>query len=135
MTQDMLTGELTAEMLLRLATFADSHQAYQLDEDKITDLSELDQDTEIVTLVGTWCPDCYREVPRLIKILASLNSPHISTRYIGLDRDKRDKQGLGAKFEFSRIPTIIIMQNNQEVGRIVERPNTSLEQALLDILF
>ncbi|ABE53743.1 conserved hypothetical protein [Shewanella denitrificans OS217] len=135
MTQDMLTGELTPEMLLSLATFADSHQAYQLDEDKIADLSELTQDTEIVTLVGTWCPDCYREVPRLIKILASLNSPHISTRYIGLDRDKRDKQGLGAKFEFSRIPTIIIMQNNQEVGRIVERPNTSLEQALLDILF
>jgi thiol-disulfide isomerase/thioredoxin len=135
MTQEMLTGELTTEMMLKLPVFADSYQDYQLDEEKITDLSELTQETEIITLVGTWCPDCYREVPRLIKILASLNSPHITTRYIGLDKDKRDKQGLGAKFEFSRIPTIIIMQNNQEVGRIVERPDTSLEQALLDILF
>ncbi|MBB1270000.1 thioredoxin family protein [Shewanella sp. SR44-3] len=135
MTNEMLIGELTPEMMLKLPVFSDSYQDYQLDADKLTDLNELTQDTEIVTIVGTWCPDCYREVPRLIKVLACLNSPHITARYIGVDRAKLDEQGLAAKFEFSRIPTIIIKQNNQEVGRIIERPATSLEQALLDILF
>jgi len=55
-------------------------------------------------------------------------------RYIGVDRQKKDPEGLAAQYDFQRIPTFIVLQDGKEIGRIVERPEVSLEQDLAKIL-
>lgn len=135
MQHAIVTGELAPQELLdTLAVFNESFQAYTVDEIALETLKNLTHETEIITIVGTWCPDCFREVPRLIKLLAHLDNPKIKARYIGVDRNKLDDAGLAAQFDFSRIPTIIVRQKGQEIGRIVESPALSLEQDLLKIL-
>lgn len=135
MKSNIITGELAPQTLLNtLAVFNESYQAYAVDDAQLAAVKDLTQATEIITILGTWCPDCFREVPRLIKLLEKLDNPLIQARYLGVDRSKQDSSGLAAQFEFNRIPTIIVRQGGREIGRIVEQPKHSLQQDLAAIL-
>lgn len=131
----ILTGIVEAQHLVKdLNEFATGYKSYQVDTASITPLKELAEPTEIIVIIGTWCPDCHRETPRFIRIMEEVANPNIKVTYIGVDRTKQDPEGLAAKYEFTRIPTFIIQQKGKEIGRIVERPTVSLEKDLVDIL-
>jgi thiol-disulfide isomerase/thioredoxin len=101
-----------------------------LDELKQTDIS----DYSITIVLGTWCPDSRREVPRFMKIADMWGFPEEKIRFLGVDINKiaplADYPALGIE----RVPTFIFYKNNSEVGRIIEVPVTSLEQDTRDIL-
>ncbi|MGS0692291.1 thioredoxin family protein [Shewanella sp. 30m-9] len=131
----ILTGTVEAQkMVTELADFKEGYADYKVDSAAIAPLKDISTATEITVIIGTWCPDCHRETPRFIRIMEELNNPNIKVTYIGVDRAKQDPEGLAAKYEFTRIPTIIVEQDNKEVGRIVERPEVSLEVDLANIL-
>lgn len=131
----ILTGIVEAQYLVtELNEFADGYKSYQVDTAAITPLKNITEPTEIIVIIGTWCPDCHRETPRFIRIMEQVANPNIKVTYIGVDRAKQDPEGLAAKYEFKRIPTFIVQQQGKEISRIVERPTVSLEQDLADIL-
>ncbi|MBR9727525.1 thioredoxin family protein [Shewanella intestini] len=107
---------------------------YSSDSNVIEQLKKIDTPTEIVVIIGTWCPDCHRETPRFIKIMEQVNNPNINVKFIGVDRKKADAEGLAAQYEFTRIPTFIVQQDNKTIGTIIERPTVTLEQDLYNIL-
>ncbi|MCB4234942.1 hypothetical protein LDL59_07065 [Kaistella anthropi] len=43
----------------------------------------------ITVVMGTWCEDSYREVPRLMKILESMNFPEQKLKIIAVNRKKK----------------------------------------------
>jgi thiol-disulfide isomerase/thioredoxin len=88
----------------------------------------------IKIVMGTWCPDSRREVPRLMKILDLWQFPKPDVTFIGVDDAKRSPVGDYDKLDIQRVPTIIIYKNNIEAGRIIENPVTSLEQDMVNIL-
>lgn len=131
----ILTGKVEAQYLVtELNEFAEGYKSYQVDTAAITPLKNISVPTEIIVIIGTWCPDCHRETPRFIRIMEQVANPNIKVTYIGVDRTKQDPEGLAAKYQFTRIPTFIIQQQGKEIGRIVERPTVSLEQDLAAIL-
>lgn len=116
-------------------------QAYQLEKEKyqpdntiIKKLKEHSSDTEIIVFLGTWCPDCQREVPRFLKIVELAHNSHINYKLLGLDRSKRDSGGLAESHQIEFVPTFVVLQNKQEIGRIVETPIVSIEHDLDEIL-
>ncbi|GIU27544.1 thioredoxin family protein [Shewanella sp. MBTL60-007] len=130
----ILTGAVTHQELNEFDWFNDEYKNYKTDAAIIAKLQKVDKPTQVTVIIGTWCPDCHRETPRFIRIIEEINNPNIKVAYIGVDRAKQDPDGLAAKYEFTRIPTFIIEQDNKEVGRIVERPEVSLEADLAKIL-
>lgn len=131
----ILTGEVKAQKLVtELEEFSEGYKSYQVDGPAIAPLAKVKTPTEIVVIIGTWCPDCHRETPRFIRIMEEANNANIKVTFIGVDRKKQDPQGLAAKYDFQRIPTFIIQQEGKEIGRIVERPTESLEKDLAKIL-
>jgi thiol-disulfide isomerase/thioredoxin len=88
----------------------------------------------ILLFVGSWCPDCKREVPRLWKIADQAGLPGSTFEIHGLDRTKTDAEGLTAKWNVHFVPTAIVLRSGRELGRIVERPAVTLENDLLHIL-
>lgn len=131
----ILTGQVASQTLVtELEEFTHGYKEYQVDTAAITPLKGIKEPTEIVVIIGTWCPDCHRETPRFIRIMEEVNNPNIKVTFIGVDRKKQDPEGLAAQYEFTRIPTFIVMQKGEEVGRIIERPETSLEIDLAKIL-
>jgi tetratricopeptide (TPR) repeat protein len=94
---------------------------------------------KIKILLGTWCGDSKREVPRMTKLLNQLSFPVQNIELIGLnDSSAVYKQGPNheeAGLEVYRVPTFIILDaNNKEVARINEYPAETLERDLLKIL-
>ncbi len=131
----ILTGIVEAPTLIKdIKEMAEGYQSYQVDTASIEPLKKVTEPTEIVVIIGTWCPDCHRETPRFMRIMEAVANPNIKVTYIGVDRAKTDPEGLAAKYDFKRIPTFIIQQKGKEIGRIVERPTVSLEKDLAEIL-
>jgi len=87
---------------------------------------ELPQDTSVWLFFGTWCHDSQREVPRLLKLLEAAGLGEESLKLIGLDYRKREPGGRASEFNVRYTPTAVFMRGGVEVGRIVERPTTSL---------
>lgn len=129
----ILTGLLQMSDLAQQPNYGELMQAYQPDAEIIAKLKQIDTPTEIIVIMATWCPDCHRETPRMAKVLAEVNNPNISVKYIGVDRQKQDADGLSAQYEFKRIPTFIVQQDGKELGRIVESTKVSSEADLLAI--
>jgi tetratricopeptide (TPR) repeat protein len=87
---------------------------------------------------GTWCGDSRRQVPRLLRILDRAGFDERRLLMVGLsDRPMEFKKSPGnseAKRLIHRTPTIVVLREGAEIGRIVETPTTSLEADLLAIL-
>jgi thiol-disulfide isomerase/thioredoxin len=108
---------------------------YQLNTDAINKLLEINkEDIKIKIVMGTWCPDSRREVPRFMRVLDAWQFPVAKVTFIGVDDAKLSPVGEYVKLEIRRVPTFIIYKNNIEAGRIIENPATSLEQDMVNIL-
>ncbi len=108
---------------------------YQVNTSAINSL--LDTDKEGITIkivMGTWCPDSRREVPRFMRVLDIWQFPSSKVTFIGVDEDKLSPVGEYSSLDIQRVPTFIIYKNNIEKGRIIENPVTSLEQDIVNIL-
>jgi thiol-disulfide isomerase/thioredoxin len=91
-------------------------------------------DISIKIVLGTWCPDSRREVPRFMKIIDLWGFPSEKLIFVGVDNSKIAPVGGYDTLAIERVPTFIFLQNKVETGRIIENPVTSLEQDMLNIL-
>jgi len=108
---------------------------FQPDPSVMTEIMKLDTTGLRITVVmGTWCPDSRREVPRFFKIIELWGFPKNKIRMIGVDIDKIAPLDDFSFLDIHRVPTFIFYKNNIEAGRIIENPVTSLEQDMVKIL-
>ena len=84
-------------------------------------------------MFGTWCHDSKREVPRMLRILDSAGVGTEQISLIGVDINKTEPKGREKLYNLRNTPTLILLKNGKEVGRIIERPNVSLEADLIGL--
>lgn len=131
----ILTGWLTEDKLFaEFPGYKQEMQDYQPADSIIKQIDALNKDIHLLMILGTYCPDCKREVPRLLKIINSLHQTGIQYKMFGLNRANADKSGMREKYGIEYIPTFIFYENDNELGRIIETPMISLENDLLEIL-
>jgi thiol-disulfide isomerase/thioredoxin len=115
--------------------FISGYDDYKYNSDAVDKLKEIGKsDLTIKIVMGTWCPDSRREVPRFIRVLNAVNFSPDKIRMIGVDNEKNSPIENYDSLDIQRVPTFIIYKNNIEVGRIIENPTTSLEQDMVNIL-
>ncbi len=115
--------------------FDKEYSSYRLNDSLIKILEGLDLSGLNITIVmGTWCPDSRREVPRFYKITDALHIPDDHIRVIYVDRDKTAPVDGLAALNIERVPTFIFYISGKEAGRIVETPEISLEADMKNIL-
>jgi thiol-disulfide isomerase/thioredoxin len=108
---------------------------YQPDAGTVNKLTVIGTDDLTIKIVmGTWCPDSRREVPRLMRILDLWKFPADKITFIGVDNAKLSPVGEYTNLNIQRVPTFIFYKKNIEAGRIIENPVTSLEQDIVNIL-
>ena len=108
---------------------------YKVKPEVLSKLQEINkEEISIKIVMGIWCPDSRREVPRFMKILDEWKFPASKVIFIGVDDAKQSPVGEYLKLDIQRVPTFIIYKNNIEAGRIIENPTTSLEQDMVNIL-
>jgi thiol-disulfide isomerase/thioredoxin len=115
--------------------FYNGYDDYQINQDALKTLQGIDKEgLRIKIVMGTWCPDSRREVPRFVRVLDMWNFPSGMVTFIGVDNGKLCPVAEYTQLEIDRVPTIIFYKNNIEAGRIIENPVTSLEQDMVNIL-
>jgi len=111
------------------------YDSYQPDKNAINELLKISkEDITIKIILGTWCPDSRREVPRFMRTIDFWQFSRENITFIGVDNAKESPVGEYYKLGIQRVPTFIIYKKNFEAGRIIEYPVTSLEQDMVNIL-
>jgi len=119
---------------------------------KIRELLETkNEKLKIVALGADWCPDCNRNVPRMIKIVKLMKRKDVDLKILyGIMVNALHKPGekiwhkkrsppeaIDPKFNLQKIPTFYFFNSTGEyLGVIVENPklSASLEEEILLIL-
>ena len=115
--------------------YVKEYDEYLFNSQVVNELTVLSKDGITIKIVlGTWCPDSRREVPRFMRILDLWQFPLANITFIGVDNAKLSPVGEYEKLDIQRVPTFILYKNNIEAGRIIENPTTSLEQDMVNIL-
>lgn len=85
-------------------------------------------------VLGNWCEDSQREVPRLMKMLGTLPMSNVPVTYYLVNREKYCADPEVQKLDVKFVPAIIIYRNDKELGRIIETPEGSLEAHIVKIV-
>lgn len=117
-----------------LSWFQQNYDAYQINWEFLPRADSSFKTLTFTIVMGTWCPDSRREVPRFYKILDTLGIADDQIILINVDRSKRTPNGEETGLDIQNIPTFIIYWNGTEIGRIVESPEETLESDLEFIL-
>lgn len=113
--------------------FTPEYSNYQVDKNTLDSLMLEDlTNIKIIVVIGTWCHDSQRETPRLVKILKYIKFDN--TVAIGVNREKQAEGTEVPDLNIEFVPTIIVYQENKEIGRIIETPKESLENDLFMII-
>jgi len=108
---------------------------YQLDYASLNEIdTHLPATVEITIVLGTWCSDSRREVPRFYKILDELNYNDDKLTVIGVDSDKQAPVIDFEELKIEKVPTFIFYKKGFEIGRIIETPEKTLEKDIIKIL-
>ncbi len=139
---DMIVGEVTRQGLLNLPTwssdeykFTDEYNLYSPDTTYLNYLKQIKNELPYVFVVlGTWCGDSKDQVPRFLKIADMIGYPEDKIFMVAVDRDKKGGSFCLADFNITLVPTFIFTKKGEEIGRIIETPQTSLEEDLVNII-
>ena len=69
----------------------------------------------------------------MLKILDSAGMKSEQISLIGVDINKTEPNGREQLYNLKNTPTFILLRNGKEIGRIVERPQISLESDLINL--
>jgi hypothetical protein len=112
-------------------------------------LKDKDEKLKIVALGADWCPDCSRNVPRMIKIVQLIESQNVDLKILyGImvnalhkpgetiwHKNRSPPEAVDPKFSLKAIPTFYFFNSAGEyLGIIVEHPKATLEEDVLEIL-
>jgi len=114
--------------------FNSEYSDYIADTNTINDHKNLLDGKIIKIVLGTWCGDSRREVPRFVKILDYCEFPANQIFYINVDRDKKGLSNEVDGLNIEYVPTFIVYENDKELGRIIEAPEATLEEDLVQIV-
>ena len=125
-----LGGISKQTLFLKHPSFEESFNQYEVREVA----EKIPTDVSVLIFFGTWCHDSQREVPRMLKILEAVGLPEDHIKMVTLDFSKTDPGGLAVANGVEFTPTFIFFRQQDEIGRIIERPAKTLEEAMVELL-
>ncbi|HEV8504483.1 MAG TPA: thioredoxin family protein [Chitinophagaceae bacterium] len=75
---------------------------------------------EFIAFIGTWCSDSKFIIPKFFSFIDAAGFPGDRVTLIGVDRNKKTLSHLAEAMNIVDVPTIIVMKDGKEAGRVVE---------------
>lgn len=131
-----LTGRVTREELEEaMPSWMGAMVEAEIDEEAAVALASVPPGTEVTVVLGTWCSDSGREVPRFWRALDQVGGlVPFEIEYLAVDREKEEPAELLDGLEIEFVPTFVVRRDGREVGRIVESAPGGIEADLLALL-
>lgn len=115
--------------------FHSEYESYSVDMESLNQINaDIFSSLKIKVVMGTWCSDSKREVPRFNKILDQLAFNFNDLIIIGVNRIKQAEETEVDQLNIELVPTFIFYYEGEEIGRIIESPVESLEKDIINII-
>ncbi len=84
---------------------------------------------------GTWCEDTQFILPKFFVLQEKADVSNDRVTLFAVDRQKQTSGNISSAFNIKNVPTIIVMKDGKEIGRVVEYGKTGKwDKELADIL-
>lgn len=132
----LLTGPVAREELeAAMPEWMSAMVSAEIDTAAAAGLAEVEPGAEVLVVLGTWCSDSRREVPRLWRALDEVGGlVPFEIEYLAVDRTKEEPAELLAGLDLRYVPTFVVRRDGEEVGRVVESSPNGIERDLLALL-
>jgi thiol-disulfide isomerase/thioredoxin len=136
--EKILKGIISREILEKEPAFtwyADNQKGYTPYEAALTGLKKNTDSIELLVFMGTWCEDSHFVIPRFFSLLDKAGFPNDHVTLVGVDRTKKTLGHLAEALNVTKVPTIIVMKNGKETGRVIEYGRDGLfDKELAEVL-
>jgi len=137
--REVIRGYCDREAVAAFEEFApyyeENYWTYAPDEKIIGKLADLDfENVDILVVLATWCHDTKEQLPRFFRVCDEIELDGKMFTLIGVDRAKLAGNVNIEELKVERVPTFIFYRDREEVGRIIETPETSMEEDMFNIL-
>ncbi|MEN8224982.1 MAG: thioredoxin family protein [Bacteroidota bacterium] len=116
-------------------SYDQEYSEYDARRKAVRKIKRTKQDYEIVLVLATWCHDSKEQVPRFFRVLDESGIPEDIMTVICVDGEKAGGEVSVESYNIERVPTFIFFRNGEEIGRIIETPEMSLEEDMLEIVY
>ena len=91
----------------------------------IKKILEENPEVKFIFFSGSWCGDSYNQMPNFMNIVEFVNLSPQKLDIIGVTRDKTEPNLDIKKYNIKYLPTLIILDGDKELGRIIETPDNN----------
>ena len=100
--------------------YAINQTGYMPDTAAVNAMETSKNNVQYIVFGGTWCEDTQNILPKFFKLQekSGVADNHIS--FFAMDRNKKTLGNVGDAFKITNVPTIIVMKEGKEIGRVVE---------------
>jgi thiol-disulfide isomerase/thioredoxin len=121
--QKVYKGILTKEDLVSDTSFKwfAANQKWYTPQTTAVYAMKLNKDNiELLVYMGTWCEDSHVIIPHLYKLADMTGFDSKKITLVGTDRYKKTLSHLSEALNVKNVPTIIVLRNGKELGRVIE---------------
>lgn len=115
--------------------YAEGKKGYVPEATAVAALKRNTDSVQLLVFMGTWCEDSHFVIPKFFSVIDASGFRSQDVSLIGVDRDKKTLGNLSAALNVKNVPTIIVMKQGKEVGRVIEYGKSgSFEKDLAELL-
>ncbi len=112
-----------------------NQQGYTPDSSLLNTFEKAKNKIQFVIFGGTWCDDTQYILPKFFKLQEMSGLPDSVITLFGVNRKKIALGHIAEAFNITAVPTIIVMKEGIELGRVVEYGKTGKwDKELADII-
>jgi thiol-disulfide isomerase/thioredoxin len=134
----ILKGIITRDLIANDTSFkwyGQNLAGYKPNEGATNALKQKSNELQLIVFGGTWCSDTKYILPKLFALTDAASFSQDRVTLIGVDRNKKTLSHLCEALGVINVPTIIVMKEGKEVGRVVEYGKTGVwDKELGDII-
>ena len=100
--------------------FAENQKGYTSNSLALSALKQHGDSIQIIAFMGTWCEDSHVIIPKFFSLMDAAGFSKERLTLIGVDRSKKTLSHLAEALDVKNVPTLMVMKNGKEIGRVVE---------------
>lgn len=130
-----IVGERSIEEINELLPeYAHNASKYHPNRKALEALQNVTQDSRFLVFFATWSPLSKNWIPRLMKTLELANNGHLLATFYGVNQGLDQPQFELEEYSVTAVPAVIVVRQNEELGRIERLPQRSIEEDVARIL-
>ena len=115
--------------------YTSSQTGYKPDSATLNAFEGAKKNIQFVVFGGTWCEDTQAVLPKFFRLQEMSGIEDTAITFFGVNRAKKSLASITEAFNIKNVPTIIVMKDGKEMGRVVEYGKTGKwDKELAEIL-